>query len=448
MDAQAPASDAERQRLLKALQRANPTLDADMPLAEGTVIQPPARQRSAPARKPKAQALASSADYAEARPAKTAAPKPAAKPRPEPVPASTAGAGGEDRLLLGAAPETPRPGKPGTSGLPSLAETEERILKLETTLHLLTQELEKMDQAIDLATKAIEAQNRLQMAQGMLTPPPPGPSVNAQAVPGTGSSSSQWLELLLSAAIGAGIAVGAAQYLGRRRRYPGDDEAPLAFSGYRAEVTPSIPPRPSTIPPVTIAPASAPTAAPTATLDRPLGRDEGPDFPVPTLPEEVDILLQPEPEVIEAKYEDEHSVLALAEIMLSFGRLRGAADTLAEHIEQTMPDSIEPWSMLLDPTAVAACARNSKPWPEKCAAASTPRRHPGTNRRPRFPGSSPWKTSRTSFSAHPRCGAARKVSNICTAWSTTPGPASATASRSKWSRKLPCSCAFWSMATT
>lgn len=204
-----------------------------------------------------------------------------------------------------------------------------------------------MDQAIDLATKAIEAQNRLQMAQGMLTPPP-GPSVNAQAVPGTGSSSSQWLELLLSAAIGAGIAVGAAQYLGRRRRYPGDDEAPLAFSGYRAEVTPSIPPRPSTIPPVTIAPASAPTAAPTATLDRPLGRDEGPDFPVPTLPEEVDILLQPEPEVIEAKYEDEHSVLALAEIMLSFGRLRGAADTLAEHIEQTMPDSIEPWSMLLD----------------------------------------------------------------------------------------------------
>ncbi len=348
VDAQAPASDAERQRLLKALQRANPTLDADMPLAEGTVIQPPARQRSAPARKPKAQAPASSADYAEARPAKTAAPKPAAKPRPEPVPASTAGAGGEDRLLLGAAPETPRPGKPGTSGLPSLAETEERILKLETTLHLLTQELEKMDQAIDLATKAIEAQNRLQMAQGMLTPPPPGPSVNAQAVPSTGSSSSQWLELLLSAAIGAGIAVGAAQYLGRRRRYPGDDEAPLAFSGYRAEVTPSIPPRPSTIPPVTIAPASAPTAAPTATLDRPLGRDEGPDFPVPTLPEEVDILLQPEPEVIEAKYEDEHSVLALAEIMLSFGRLRGAADTLAEHIEQTMPDSIEPWSMLLD----------------------------------------------------------------------------------------------------
>ncbi len=33
---------------------------------------------------------------------------------------------------------------------------------------------------------------------------------------------------------------------------------------------------------------------------------------------------------------------------LSFGRLRGAAETLAEHIDETMPQSIEPWSMLLD----------------------------------------------------------------------------------------------------
>ena len=226
---QAPASDAERQRLLKALQRANPTLDADMPLAEGTVIQPPARQRSAPARKPKAQVPASSADYAEARPAKTAAPKPAAKPRPEQVPASTAGAGGEDRLLLGSAPEIQRP---GNVGLTAQAETEERILKLETALHSLTQELEKMDQAIDLATKAIEAQNRLQLAQGIPTQPAPGPSVIAQAVPNPDSSSTHWPELLLSAAIGAGIAVGAAQYLGRRRRYPGDEEVPLAFSGF------------------------------------------------------------------------------------------------------------------------------------------------------------------------------------------------------------------------
>ena len=41
-------------------------------------------------------------------------------------------------------------------------------------------------------------------------------------------------------------------------------------------------------------------------------------------------------------------MLELAEIMLSFGRLRGAAETLAEHIDETMSQSIEPWSMLLD----------------------------------------------------------------------------------------------------
>jgi hypothetical protein len=311
---------------------------------------------------------------------------------------------------------------------------------------LLTQELEKMDQAIDLATKAIEAQNRLQMAQGMLTPPP-GPSVNAQAVPGTGSSSSQWLELLLSAAIGAGIAVGplntsaAAPLPGRRRGAPG-------FFRLPGRSHPSIPPRPSTIPPVTIAPASAPTAAPTATLDRPLGRDEGPDFPVPTLPEEVDILLQPEPEVIEAKYEDEHSVLALAEIMLSFGRLRGAADTLAEHIEQTMPDSIEPWSMLLDLYRRGGMREEFEALAGKM--------------RGRFNAATPsWNESTTPISGLKSLeDFPHVIQRTSTLWGRqegveylyslvlTPGPASATASRSKWSRKSPCSCAFWSMATT
>lgn len=71
------------------------------------------------------------------------------------------------------------------------------------------------------------------------------------------------------------------------------------------------------------------------------------DFPVPRLPES-DTSLASEPEVIEARDEDEHSVLALAEIMLSFGRLNGATETLAEHIEHAMPASIAPWSMLLD----------------------------------------------------------------------------------------------------
>jgi len=34
--------------------------------------------------------------------------------------------------------------------------------------------------------------------------------------------------------------------------------------------------------------------------------------------------------------------------MLSFGRIHGAAETLAQHIEENAPDNIQPWSMLLD----------------------------------------------------------------------------------------------------
>ncbi len=335
---------AEQQRLLAALKRANPALDADMPLAEGTPVQMPARQRPRPARQENTERATALADADQMPPARAPAPKLPPQARKAPAPA-TAPAENTDRLVLGAATETPPPSRSGNSGLASLAETEERLLKLETTLRTLTLEMEKMDQAIDLATKAIEVQNRLQVAQNLQDPPPQRPSITTQAPPANTSPATNWMELLLSAAVGAGVSVGMAQYLGRRRRYPGDEEAPLAFSGYRAEVAPSIPPaKPRIEPPPQPQPVKQ---EPPITLPKAKPREE-PEFPVPTLPEECDIPLQPEPEVIEAKNEDEHSVLELAEIMLSFGRLRGAADTLAEHIDETMPQSIEPWSMLLD----------------------------------------------------------------------------------------------------
>lgn len=336
-DAQTPANATERQRLLAGLKRANPTLDPDMPLAEGTAVRMPSPQRAKAPRPERAEAATTQGLQLD-RPAAPKAPPP--KPRQASVPRTDK----TDRLVLGAASTPPAPSSSGNSGLSSLAEAEERLLKLETTLHLLTREMEKMDQAIELATKSIEAQNRLQQADSPQAPPP-GPSIQTQAAPATTSSSTNWPELLLSAAIGAGISVGMAQYLGRRRRYPGDDEAPLAFSGYRAEVAPSVLPP---VKPVAKAAPSVPQAAPPMPIRLP---DPPPqpeaEFPVPRLPE-CDIPLQPEPNLIEARNEDEHSVLELAEIMLSFGRLRGAAETLAEHIDETMSQSIEPWSMLLD----------------------------------------------------------------------------------------------------
>lgn len=299
-DAQEPAIPAERQRLLDRLQKANPDLASGQPLAEGTRVRLPKRQ-----------------------------------PPPRPIAAIPAPprAGGTDRLLLSAAPEESLPGKQRNSPLAGHAETDERLLKLETTLHLLTQEVAKLDHALDLASKAIEAQNQLQLAQSINSPPAAGPTLG-HALPGTPPPRANWSELAISAAVGAVVSVGMAQFLGRRRRYPGDDEAPLAFSGYRREASPR--PTPSEPPPPPIAPELP--LCPEASQK---------DFPVPRLPES-DTSLASEPEVIEARDEDEHSVLALAEIMLSFGRLNGATETLAEHIEHAMPASIAPWSMLLD----------------------------------------------------------------------------------------------------
>jgi hypothetical protein len=42
------------------------------------------------------------------------------------------------------------------------------------------------------------------------------------------------------------------------------------------------------------------------------------------------------------------SAIALAEIMLTFGRVQGAAETLAQHIEESSPNNPRPWLMLLD----------------------------------------------------------------------------------------------------
>lgn len=340
-EARAPNNPAERRRLLAALKRANPELESDAPLAEGTLVQMPPPQRKRPAPPPKAAAdtPAASAGQAEPKPPRQPAP-PSRQPKPTATPPTTNG--GTDRLVLGAAGEPPQAKAAGNSGLTSLAETEERLLKLETTLHRLTQEIEKMDQAIDLATKALEAQSRLQMAQNMQpSPAAPAPRIETQSAAAKPAASSNWLELLISAAIGAGLSIGMAQFLGRRRRYPGDEEVPLAFSGYRSEATPSQPPK-SAEPP-TLAPHPEPPAG--RANETPPPRKAA---PAPQTVEECDIPLQLEADVIEAKSEDEHSVLELAEIMLAFGRLRGAAETLAEHIDQTMPKSFEPWNMLLD----------------------------------------------------------------------------------------------------
>ncbi len=73
-------------------------------------------------------------------------------------------------------------------------------------------------------------------------------------------------------------------------------------------------------------------------------------FPV----KEVDLLLEKEPPnyptapAEEIHLKESASLVELAEIMLSFGRVQGAAETLALHIEENSPDNIKHWIALLD----------------------------------------------------------------------------------------------------
>ena len=327
-DAQTPASLAERQRLIAALKRANPDLAPDSMLGEGTVVRIPTRKQASAEKKEKSTRTSTQAVAREGAPQKPAAPR--SKPRPDnPAPTKAA-----DQLLVGAAPEEIRPREKGNAALQSLAETEQRLLRLETTLHLLTQEVEKMDQALDLATKAIEIQNKLQMAQTLpASQAAVAVTTNAPAQPAETSSTANWLELLLSAAVGAAISIGLAQYLGRRHRYPGEEETPLAFASHRSQAHPAKQATPDVL---EIDEFAAPPSPPRSAQQT----------PAPSREESFEPTATPEP--VEMQAEDEHSVLALAEIMLSFGRVRGAAETLAEHIDQHMPQSIQPWSMLLD----------------------------------------------------------------------------------------------------
>ncbi len=51
---------------------------------------------------------------------------------------------------------------------------------------------------------------------------------------------------------------------------------------------------------------------------------------------------------INVEFNHDESAIALAEIMLSFGRPQGATETLARHIDETASDNPRPWLMLLD----------------------------------------------------------------------------------------------------
>jgi pilus assembly protein FimV len=283
------------------------------------------------------------------------APSPGPHPRPPAEKKAAPAEAKTDRIVLGAPPTELRPGEKATAPKGLAPEAEQRIVQLESTLSLLNEEVDRLNKALALTAETLAAQQKLQAAQAALqqqntpaTAPAPVASVPGPvpaAAPAESPASGNWLELLLSALAGGAIAAGLARlFAGPRRR--NSDDLPLAVSTYKpaAPATAAVPPAVET--PVDIilettrsatsGPALAEPAAPPVETTPPAGGSTAPaNAPAPGKGKEISL-------------SEGDSLIELAEIMLSFGRVRGAADTLAQYIEENSPANIQPWLMLLD----------------------------------------------------------------------------------------------------
>ncbi len=321
-----PDNLAQQRRMLAALKRANPQLRGRPALADGTPVAIPDIRQRIPAERdtlPQQQAK----DRSEPPP-----PPPAPKPPPVPKvakPATVEKTGKTDRVLLGAPPAEIQPGEKAAPLKSSREELDERMLKMEATIQSLNTQIEALDKALALTTEALALQQKLQVAQAAAGVParvakPPKPPASA--------GDSGWLGVLLSALAGGIVAAAIVNFFGRRREHHGDEELPLAISDHRqAEAA-----RPRPAPVLSLVPKAPSGGMIKPETPRPENRPD--DFS--KAPNE----LRP----VDIRFNEDDSAIALAEIMLTFGRPQGAAETLARHIEESSPKNPRPWLMLLD----------------------------------------------------------------------------------------------------
>lgn len=127
------------------------------------------------------------------------------RPRP---PTTLAGLdAGRDRIILGSALDDLPP--PGAGQI-----LEERLLKMETSLHLLNDEVDKLHKALSLGSEARAIQDKLRAADsasGIAASAPP-PAVDKPA----DADHAGWLELLLGVLVGGSVSAGVAHLVSRR----------------------------------------------------------------------------------------------------------------------------------------------------------------------------------------------------------------------------------------
>ena len=316
-----PDNLAQQRRMLAALKRANPQLNGRPALVDGTAVRiPDVKQRVAAEREaPPPQ---------ETKPISEAPP-----PKPAKV-ASTAKASSGDRVVVGDPPPEIKPGEKAAPPKNSKAELDDRMLKLETTIQLLNTQIEALDKALALTTETLALQQKLQVAQASSSALP-APVAKPAEPPPPAPDNGSWLEVLFSALVGGTIAGGIAHLLGRRRSRQLEDEFPLPLPRER---------HPAKLEPEAIPETPAnPAALVTGTAPRTPGKAVAANVKTEDFSR-----VPNDTKAVEVRFDQDESAIALAEIMLSFGRPQGATETLARHIEESASDNPRPWLMLLD----------------------------------------------------------------------------------------------------
>ena len=213
-ETQAPGSPARQKRLLAALQRANPTLDPEQALAEGAPINVPQR-RSKRVTEPNMDSEAANTMRQADEAPHTPRPKKAIRANV----LAALSIKGADRVMLGGEPNELQPGELAVAPRSEVSEMDGRMLKLETGLHTLNLQVENLSAALEVSAEAMALRRQLQAAQAQQAHQAEEIPLKAAApVPLTDDSNrDNWLELLVSALIGGGIAGGIAHLLSRRR---------------------------------------------------------------------------------------------------------------------------------------------------------------------------------------------------------------------------------------
>ncbi|WP_079437077.1 FimV family protein [Zoogloea sp. LCSB751] len=228
-------------------------------------------------------------------------------------------------------------------------ELDEKIRRLEEYQAALRQRIAELDrQEADVQRPAPLPEQAPAAPTIAAAPPHPTPPAAAPEESSPKGAAPDWLAVL--GGITAVAAGGLALLWMRKRR---SDAAPLTeFEAAR--------PHESVFPdePVVDSSAAAAAAPPPVVPATPLAPPPPQSYAPPPIPDDSADWAEPtfapaHPIPFDETVDEQDSALELAEIMMSFGRTQGAAETLADYIRSNPRQAVKPWLKLLDVYHVA-----------------------------------------------------------------------------------------------